>query len=212
MNKKSESLNRRIGMSFKISLRFAAQGLLLAVASASAFAQQEVTKAEVSGGISWVRANTADGQCACFSLVGGSSTFVMNATDRLALVSDVSYVHSTNINSSGLDLGLMTFMAGPRLSFRGQRFTAFGQVLSGGVHADSPFSTGVGFAGSAGGGIDVRMSRRISWRILEADYLFTRVYNGSNDRQNSIRFTTGIVFRLGNQGPRGPHRPYDRPY
>jgi outer membrane immunogenic protein len=212
INRKRELLDRRIGMLLRTSLRTAGLGVLLALGTTSAFAQQEVTKVEISGGLSFVRANTADGQCACFSLVGGSSSFVMNSSERLSAVADVSYVHSANINSSGYSLGLMTFMAGPRLSFRGQRFTAFGQVLSGGVHADSPFSSGVGFAGSAGGGVDFRISRRVSWRILQADYLLTRVYNGSNDIQNNIRFTTGVVFRLGNQGPRGPRRPYDRPY
>lgn len=194
-------------MSFRIVCLLAALGVAHAT-----FAQQEVTKAEVSGGLSFLHANTADGQCACFSLVGGSTSFVINRSERLSAVADVSYVQSSNINNSGYSLGLLTFMAGPRVSFRGQRVTVFGQVLSGGVHADSPFSSGIGFAGSAGGGVDWRMSRRISWRILQADYLLTRVYNGSNDIQNNVRFTTGIVFRLGYQGPRGPRRPYDRPY
>jgi outer membrane immunogenic protein len=199
-------------MSLRMSLRIAGLGILLGLASTSTFGQQEVTKAEVSGGLSYVRANTADGQCACFGLVGGSGTFVLNASERFAGVADVSYVRSSNINHSGFSLALTTFMAGPRISFRGQRLTLFAQALAGGVHADNPFTAGVGFAGSVGGGADFRLTRRLSWRVLEADYLLTRAYNGSNNIQNSIRLTTGIVFRLGNQGPKGPKRPYDRPY
>ena len=87
-------------MSLRTSLRIAGLGVLLALGTTSAFAQQEVTKVEISGGLSFVRANTADGQCACFSLVGGSSSLVMNSSERLSAVADVSYVHSANINSS----------------------------------------------------------------------------------------------------------------
>jgi outer membrane immunogenic protein len=211
-SEKAALANRRIGMALRISLRIAGLALLLAGVSNATFAQQEVTKAEVSGGVSWLHANTADGQCACFSLVGGSGTFVVNRSERLSAVADVGYVQSANINHSGYSLGLLTFMAGPRLSFRGQRVTVFGQVLSGGVHADGPFSTGIGFAGSAGGGLDWRLTRRVSWRVIQADYLLTRIYNGSNNIQNNVRFSTGIVFRLGFQGLRGPKRPYNRPY
>jgi hypothetical protein len=199
-------------MSFRIA-RIA--GLIAALGFATtSFAQQEVTKTEASTGLTYVRANTADGQCACFQLVGVSSSFVWNASERFSGVVDVGYQQSANINSTGYSLGLATYMGGPRISFRGQKFTVFGQALAGGVRANSNsgFNVGNGFAGSAGGGVDLRITRRFSWRILQADYLLTRVNNGSSNIQNNIRFTTGIVMRLGYLPIRGPRRPYDRPY
>jgi len=196
-----------------MSFRIACLLVLLGLAT-STFAQQEVTKTETSAGLTYVRANTADGMCACFSLVGVTSSFVWNANERYSGVVDVGYQRSANINSSGFNLGLATYMAGPRISFRGQKFTVFGQALAGGVRANSNsgFNIGNGFAGSAGGGVDVRITRRFSWRILQTDYMLTRVPNGSTNIQNNIRFTTGIVMRLGWMPPRGPRRPYDRPY
>jgi outer membrane immunogenic protein len=181
--------------------------------SASAFAQ-ELTKSEVSGGLSYLHSNTADGICGCFSLLGGSGTFVLNANQRFSGVVDVGYQRASNVNSTGIDLGLFTFMSGPRLSFRGQKITLFGQVLAGGVHShsNSTFNNANGFAGSAGIGVDLRLTRRFSWRILQMDYLLTRVSNGANNMQNNVRFTTGIVIRLGSMPAQGPHRPYNRPY
>jgi outer membrane immunogenic protein len=196
-------------MSFRITCLLAVLGFAHAT-----FAQQEVTKTETSAGISYVRSNTADGMCQCFSLVGASSTFVWNASERYSGVVDVGYQRSTNINATGNSLGLMTYMAGPRISFRGRKYTLFGQALAGGVRANSSglYNNASGFAGSAGGGLDFQLTQRLSWRILQADYLLTRVPNGSNNVQNNIRFTTGIVLRLGWMPPKGPRRPYNRPF
>jgi outer membrane immunogenic protein len=196
-------------MSFRIACLLAVLGFAHAT-----FAQQEVTKTETSAGINYVRSNTADGMCQCFSLVGASSTFVWNASERYSGVVDVGYQRSTNINSTGNSLGLMTYMAGPRISFRGRKYTLFGQALAGGVRANSNglYNNASGFAGSAGGGLDFQLTQRLSWRILQADYLLTRVPNGSNDIQNNIRLTTGIVLRLGWMPPKGPRRPYNRPF
>jgi hypothetical protein len=203
------TINRREWMSFRIACLLA----VLSFAHAT-FAQQEVTKTETSTGLTYIRANTADGQCSCFSLVGASSTFVWNASERYSGVVDVGYQRTTTINSTANSLGLMTYMAGPRISFRGQKFTVFGQALAGGVrsNSNSAYNNASGFAGSAGGGVDVRLTPRISWRILQADYLLTRVPNFSNNVQNNVRFTTGIVLRLGWMPPKGPRRPYGRPY
>src|ERR1700732_2476673 len=136
--------NRRGCMSFRIACL-----LVLFGWCPSAFAQ-ELTKSEVSGGLSYLHSNTADGICGCF---------VLNANKRFSGVVDVGYQKASNVNSTGIDLGLFTFMAGPRLSFRGQKFTLFGQVLAGGAHShsNSTFNNANGFAGSAGAGVDLRL-------------------------------------------------------
>ena len=196
-------------MSFRIATLLLLSGLVAGAASA-----QDATNADFSGGLSYMRSNAADGMCGCFSLVGGNGSFVMNANQRISAVADFGYQHSANINSTGFDLGLVTYMAGPRISFRGQKLTVFGQALLGGAKAtsSSSFNNGMGMAGSAGAGVDLKLTQRLSWRILEADYLLARIPNGESNLQNNTRFTMGIVFRLGYMPPQGPHRPYDRPY
>jgi peptidoglycan-associated lipoprotein len=195
-------------MSFRIA------GLLIFLGLASSAFAQDATKAEFSGGLSYMHSNAADGMCGCFSLVGGDTSFVVNANQRLSAVADFGYQHSANINSTGYDLGLVTYMAGPRVSFRGQKLTVFGQALMGRANATSTsvFNNGSGLAGSTGAGVDLRLTQRFSWRILEADYVLTRIPNGENNIQNNMRFSMGVVFRLGWLPPQGPHRPYDRPY
>ncbi len=191
-----------------MSFRIACLLLLLGLAT-SAFAQ-EVTKAEASAGISYLRANEASGVCGCFGLVGGSGSFALNLNSHFSGVADVGYVHKGNLNGSGIDLGLFTYMAGPRYSIRGHKLTFFAQGLAGGVtaHSSSAFNNGTGFAASAGGGANFRITSRFLWRVIEADYLFTRIYNGDSNTQNNIRITTGLVIRLGRPAE-GPHRPYN---
>jgi hypothetical protein len=46
----------------------------------------------------------------------------------------------------------------------------------------------------AGGGLDVKLLPRIALRLIQVDY----VYSGfSNNRQDNLRFSAGVVFLLG---------------
>lgn len=50
-----------------------------------------------------------------------------------------------------------------------------------------------------GGGLDVNLARHVAYRVFQTDYLLTLLPNGTNDRQNNFRFSTGIVFRFGRE-------------
>jgi hypothetical protein len=53
------------------------------------------------------------------------------------------------------------------------------------------------FAAGFGGGVDVRLSERISLRAFQADFILTR-FDGQNiasDTQKIVRVSTGFVFR-----------------
>jgi hypothetical protein len=54
-----------------------------------------------------------------------------------------------------------------------------------------------GFAVSGGGGVNRTFGRYLGWKIVEADYIHSQIYNGSNNRQNDLRLTTGVFFRIG---------------
>ena len=77
----------------------------------------------------------------------------------------------------------------------------FVQVLFGGVHASGALSgvasgSSNGVAFSAGGGLDDRLNRHFTVRILQPEYLYTHIPNGVNDHQNSLRFSSGVVFHF----------------
>lgn len=86
-----------------------------------------------------------------------------------------------------------------------ERFQQFVQALAGvarGFGGQFPTVGGslvnshTSFALLVGGGLDVRVGRRLSLRAVEADYGLTQLPNGVNDRQNLLRLSTGVTFRL----------------
>jgi opacity protein-like surface antigen len=85
-----------------------------------------------------------------------------------------------------------------------QRLLPFGQVLFGGTHASgslAPGSSGIAgssnaFAMTAGGGLDVGLTRHFAIRPVELDYYLTRFNNGVNHHQNNFRFSAGVVVRF----------------
>jgi hypothetical protein len=78
--------------------------------------------------------------------------------------------------------------------------TPFVQVLFGGVATSSGIEQ-IGwqshFAMTAGGGIDLKVSKHFSIRPVQAEYFLTRIPDGLNNRQNNFRYSAGVVFRFG---------------
>jgi hypothetical protein len=112
------------------------------------------------------------------------------------------------------------------------RFLPFAHVLFGGAYAtastpvsavvslppnvtppiyypplNTPFSARIhasdnGFAMMAGGGIDVKMSKHLSFRPLGADYYLTRIpsfFSGDTTNRNNFRYSAGVTFLFGAQ-------------
>jgi outer membrane protein OmpA-like peptidoglycan-associated protein len=64
---------------------------------------------------------------------------------------------------------------------------------------------------AAGGGLDLRMTHRISIRLIQAEYLGTRFRDPSSlaadhGWQNNVRLSAGIVFGFGGNPPPPPNR------
>jgi outer membrane immunogenic protein len=153
----------------------------------------------------FVHANAPPGGCGCFSLNGGSAEFAWPAGSRgFALAGDVTVGHANSIGSSGASLTLSSFTAGVRYSppLKRTRFQPFGEVLAGYGHISGSLtqrqttSSSNGFAANLGGGLDAHLNQRLSLRLIEADYLVTTFDNGSNNHQNLLRLSTGIVLRF----------------
>ena len=165
-------------------------------------------------------------------LHGGSTSLAYNFNRWLGLAADFAGFDNTKLTlltptgSETLDANgsAYTFMAGPRLSYRHfERFTPFAQALAGGVHASSvtvsgcgsdptctPLGSDTAFAAMFGAGLDIKITRRIAWRAIEADYLLTHFRDPfsstGQDRgwQNNVRLSSGIVLRFGNHPPPPP--------
>jgi outer membrane immunogenic protein len=167
---------------------------------------QSGSRLEVGADYNYARSNAPTGGCGCFGLNGGSGWASFNFTHSLGVVGEIASQYASNISGTGADLTLTSYLAGPRYTWtHAGRLAPFAQVLVGGAHAGgtlSPGSSGLpgsanAFAMTAGGGVDVGLTRRFALRAFEADYYLTRFDNGVNDHQNNLRIGIGLVVRFG---------------
>lgn len=166
-------------------------------------AAQDTPRAEAFAGYSYVRGNPATDGVPGFNLNGGSGSIAFNPTSRFGIVADVGGYHVRNIGGTSVDANLITYLFGPRYSFRGNdRITPFAQALFGGAHLTGSALGSSGssnsFAMALGGGVDAKLTEHLAVRLGQFEYLLTRFDEGSgNVAQHNLRFSTGIVFRFG---------------
>ena len=183
------------------SLRVA---LLLVLGSLPCARAQEIEtpKIELYGGYDYVRYNANPRINGVTSSVsyganGMSGQAVYNMNSRLGIMGELS---GYRLARSGLGTTYqVSYLFGPRVSLRRHVVTLFAQVLFGGVWAADGVTLGPvsAFGMTAGGGIDLRISRYFTVRPLQAEYFMTKFPDGANDRQNNFRYGAGIVLRLG---------------
>lgn len=149
----------------------------------------------------FVHANAPPAQCGCFSMNGGGGTLAINMLHGLSLVADLTAAHASQINATTQNLTVFDYLGGLRYSFRtSSRFTPYAQALLGGSEELSNLAfvnNKSAFAASTGGGLSRRLSRHVAWNLVEADYIYSRLPNANNNRQNDLRVSTGIIFRIG---------------
>ena len=186
--------------SFAVVLLFAAMGI-----APTLRAQQEPSKIELYGGYDYVRFNintNVSGQppSQTFNANGGGGELVYNVNNWLGVLGDLGGYWATNIADSNSQGAAIPYLFGPRFNFRRGSITPFVQVLIGGVATSSGIEqTGwqSHFAMTAGGGIDVRISKHFSLRPAQAEYFMTKIPDGLHNRQSNFRFGAGIVLRFG---------------
>jgi hypothetical protein len=150
--------------------------------------------------------NAPPGTCGCFVLNGGSGAGLFHVWRNIAAVAEISGNRSGQVPQSQEGLSLMSYMGGPRYSFRTtRRLTTYGQFLIGGVHAFDTYiprddsqstSAASSLAFAPGGGVEVGVNDWLSVRAVEAEYLITNLPNDVNGHQHSARISSGIVFRF----------------
>lgn len=167
---------------------------------------QSGSRVDVGVDYNYVRTNAPAGNCGCFAMNGGSGWVAYNFSRSVGIVGEIASQQASNISSSSADLTLTSYLAGPRYIWKRTRhFAPFAQLLLGGVHASgslAPGSSGLtgsanAFALTAGGGLDIGLTRHIALRAFEADYYLTRFDNGTDDHQNNLRIAAGLIIRFG---------------
>jgi len=182
--------------------------LLLAASGVAAIAQSG-TKAEVALNYTYVHSNAPPGGCGCFSWNGGSAAAAWHFNDRFAVVGDFAGVYSGNLDSSGLSSTLVSYLFGPRYTYRLHqgKLIPYGQVLLGGAHASNGYfpsgatssSSANAFALTLGGGLDIAVTEHVAIRAGQVEYFYTRFPNGVNQDQNNLRVSAGVVLRFGSR-------------
>jgi peptidoglycan-associated lipoprotein len=193
--------------------------LVAQIGGARPAGSENETRATIFGGYSYLR-NNSNG----FGGWEGQGT--VNFNRYLGVTADVSGTSVTPFGfsalgfSAGTSQHLNNYLFGPTVTASLGRSAVFAHALFGAAH--SSLGAGVGipiiggvstsitsanaFAMAFGGGIDIGLTRHLAIRALQVDYLRTQ-FNATDalttglssslgNRQNSFRYSTGVVFRF----------------
>lgn len=147
---------------------------------------QDVPKVDVFAGYSFVHSDPG------FGLLGGDASgweasLTYNWKDWVGLKADFDghYCCAQTMHN---------FLFGPQFTLGRGKVSPFVHGLVGVSHGTSSgFSDNVlGFA--AGAGLDLKVSDRLSVRLVQADYLGTHY---ADEIQNNFRLSAGVVFHFG---------------
>jgi hypothetical protein len=174
--------------------------------SLTAVAQRPANTLDGYATFSAMHANAPVGGCGCFWMNGGFGGLSLPLWRNFSAVVEAGGNTTNHIPAFDTGLSLIYGLGGLRMRVPNHTLLQpFGQALFGGVHGfDSYFPAPVGklptsydtsFALTVGGGLDLRVSRHVWIRAIQADYFYSELRNLQGDRQNQIRLAAGIVFR-----------------
>jgi hypothetical protein len=190
----------------------------------------DYSKYETFLGYNFVRFNPNSDFVPSFNANGGGGQFVYNLNRWFSGVVDLGAVTKGTLNHFDVDTTVVNFVAGPRFTYRKHgRFIPFAQVLFGGAYSTTSTQIGLdgpniilpgflvglnptaitarlvasrtGFAMFAGGGLDIKVNKHMSFRPIGADYYLTRVPSflstGETTNRNNFRYSAGVNFMFG---------------
>jgi outer membrane immunogenic protein len=164
-------------------------------------ASDDIPRLQFGANYNYFHANAPPGECGCFSFNGGSATIVYNIRPKWAGVADLMIGHANNVNNSGQNITIFNYLFGPRYTYRSKsRFVPYGQVMLGGAKEDVNIVFAINrnaFGVLAGGGVTTQLKHKFGLTIIEGDWIYTRIPNAVNDRQNDLRIATGITYHFG---------------
>lgn len=154
---------------------------------------QTTPKYELFGGYSHL---LADVNHTSFNLDGGEASAVENVNNWFGGMLDFGIQYGTR---NGYKVNSEQIMYGPVFSYRkSPMFTPSAHLLLGAVRGSQGFAgisqNSTRFGAAFGGSLDFRLTNRVSFRVIQGDYLIT---NFMGTHQDSIRLSTGLVFTFG---------------
>jgi len=179
--------------------------LVLGLLSLPLMAQDRV---EVFGGYQYLRLNNAFDSGVQVNGQGWDASLTANFLKHFGLTGDFAGAYKT---VQGVSTRFYTYTGGPVAYMNFGRVRPFIHVVAGGARASLSSTSGGmtgtatlhGLAGYAGGGVDVRVKKRIAVRVIQADWLYYHFegYPGINlgdsfNESNNLRFSAGVVYRF----------------
>ena len=129
---------------------------------------------------------------------GFNSAVTWNFNKYFGVTFDTSGHWSDDVNAGN-------FGFGPTVRLPIDRFTPFAHALLGFQRISPLGFEDTGFMAALGGGFDLRLTKLLSWRIIQADYVHANHdFGGVDDDLNGARISGGIVFNLGSLEPPTP--------
>jgi len=174
-------------------------------------AQGTFPRAEIFGGYSYLHS----GQLFNSNIPKGwNASFTGNVHPNIGIEADFSG-HYGGISGSSHDTHL--FMAGPKIAARLPKVTPWGHALFGASHVNVEGRDDLSgyrnsrtvFAWAVGAGLDARLHRNLSVRVIQADYVRVstryffapsggrRFIEYSLETSNNLRLSFGVVFTFG---------------
>jgi opacity protein-like surface antigen len=153
---------------------------------------------------------------------GGSAQWAYNFDKRFSGVIDAGAVTSCCIGGDrtfglvDVNRTVVNILVGPRVSLRSGRWKPYIQALFGGAYANASapavgvvplpnsfprdITTSWGFAMTAGGGLDIKVSKHVYFRPIQAEYFLNQLqsFQGfGKETGNNFRYSAGINFTYG---------------
>jgi hypothetical protein len=160
---------------------------------------QEAPKAEVFGGFSYLHLDTKGAAGVEANHYGWNGALSLNANRWFGITADLSG-HYREL-APGVSFNSFTAVFGPQLTYRAEKASPFVHALFGVNRGSTGGLSDSAFAMALGGGLDINITKRLAFRLVQADYLMTK---HSDDTQNNIRLSTGLVLKLGGGPPPAP--------
>jgi hypothetical protein len=155
---------------------------------------QETSSMQVFGGYSAETLRGPDGGCSRYS--GWNASVARRLFWKVSFVADIGGHYGRE--HEVVENRVHTFLSGPRVTLHNGRITPFVQVLFGlsrlRADAGGPVLSMNAFTLGAGGGADLRITRRWSVRMIQMEYL-RREWFG--EPRNGGRIAGGMVFHFG---------------
>ncbi len=179
--------------------------VLLILCGSSAAVAQDMPRVQIFGGYSYTRFDSPSfGFANASNLNGYTFSPAYNLLYGFGVVAELSGQYGSKLN-------LRDLAVGPQILYPRGKSTFFGRFLVGDARTLVRVANTEGDTARAvvlGGGMDRDISSRFAIRVFQVDYIHTTLFK---DRQNNLRFSTGLVYRWGTIRQKGHRAPTQNP-